>query len=519
MQNDNNNDSSNKWMILIVLSIGTFMAVLDTSIINIAVPKMMAVFGSSLDTIQWVLSAYTLTLGVIVIPTAYLLDTLGNKRVFIFALVAFTLGSFLCGLAWSDSTMIAFRILQAVGGGLIMPVAMTMIMQIFSPEERGMAMGFWGIAALAAPAIGPTLGGYIIQYLDWRLIFYLNVPIGVFGIILAQILLPGTPRQPFKRFDYLGFITAVAGIVSILYVLGEGASIDWGNIKNPLLLTFGCFSLLMFVINELYHPEPLLDLRILKNLTFSISQIIQSILAFALMGGLYLVPLFLQNLRGYTAMETGMILLPSAIATALAMPISGKLLDKFGLKPVVVPGMIILLISSFALAFVNMDTSRTELIMILSIRGLGFGFVMMPVTTAGMNAIPTSLAGKASTINNIIKQIAGALGVTILTTFTQGRLNLNYGRLSEQITSFNPVANGILGQFQAMLMQNGYASGDAYGVAISAITAMIQKQAYVDAIGNAIMLTALGVLLAIAMILFMRGKRGETGTESLPIIE
>jgi len=516
MQTDNNNDSANKWLILLVVIIGTFMVMLDSSIINIAIAKMMAVFGSSLETIQWVLSAYTLTLGTIVPLTAYLMDIWGTKKVFIFALGTFTLGSFLCGLAWSDSAMITFRIVQGVGGGMIVPVGMTMIMQIFPLEERGMALGLWGIAAWAAPAIGPTLGGYIIQNLDWRLIFYLNVPIGVFGVITAQVLLKSTPRKPFAGFDYIGFITSAVGIVSILYVFGEGSSIDWANIKNPLLLTLGGFSLLMFVINELYHPEPLLDLRILKNFDFSISQIIQCVLVFSLMGGMYLVPLFLQNFRGYNAMQTGIIMLPSAIATGLSMPISGKLFDKFGAKPVIVPGMIVLLASSYALAFINMDTSQAQITMILTIRGLALGFVVMPVATAGMNAIPTILAGKASTINNIIKQITGSLGVTILTTMLQGKLNLNYGRLSEQVTNFNPVATSLIGQYQGLLNKNGYAPNDANVVALYSVYGLVQKQAYVDALDYAMMVTALGLLLALVLVLFMRGSRpAETKTEAL----
>ncbi|MEN6328567.1 MAG: DHA2 family efflux MFS transporter permease subunit [Syntrophomonas sp.] len=504
MQIENNDAPANKWPILFVVIIGTFMAMLDSSIINIAIAKMMAVFGSSLETIQWVLSAYTLTLGAIVPLTAYLMDIWGNKKVFMFALGVFTLGSFLCGLAWSDSAMIAFRVLQAVGGGMIVPVGMTMIMQIFPLEERGMALGIWGIAAWAAPAVGPTLGGYIIQNLDWRIIFYLNVPIGVFGVIMSQILLKSVPRKPFTRFDYVGFITAAAGIVSILYVLGEGSSIDWSNIKNPLLLTLGGFSLLMFVINELYHPDPLLDLRILKNPDFSISQIIQCILVFSLMGGMYLVPLFLQNFRGYTAMQTGIIMLPSAIATGLSMPVSGKLFDKFGAKPVIIPGMLVLLASSYALAFINMDTSQAQIIVLLTIRGLAMGFVVMPVATAGMNAIPTILAGKASTINNIIKQLAGSLGVTILTTLLQARLNLNYSRLSEQITAFNPVATGWIGKYQGLLMQNGYIKNDAHALGLYNACVLVQKQAYVDAIDYAMMVTAWGVLLAMALVFFIR---------------
>lgn len=517
---ETNKQAVNKWLVLLVVTIGTFMAALDSSIVNIAVAKMMNVFGSSLETIQWVLSAYTLTLGSIVPLTAYLMDTLGNKKVFVFALAAFTLGSLLCGLAWSDSAMIFFRIIQAVGGGMILPVGMTMIMEAFPPEERGTALGFWGVSAMTAPAIGPTLGGYIIQYLDWRLIFYLNVPLGILGVITAQIILKSIPQKPFPRFDYIGFLTSAVGLVSILYVLGEGSSIDWTNMKYPLLLTLGCFCLIMFVINELYHPEPLLDLRVLKNFDFSISQIIQSILVFSLIGGVYLVPVFLQNLRNFPAIETGIIMLPAALAQGICMPISGKLFDKFGARPVVIPGLIGLLASSYALAFINMDTSKMEIIILLTLRGIAMGIVFMPITTIGMNAIPTILAGKASTINNIIKQISGALGVTILTTLLQARLTLNYSQLAEQATPFNPAAVTLLRQYQTGLLQYAYTPGEAGAYAVSAIGGIIQRQAYVDAINYALLLTALGVLISIVLALFIRERQAfEAAAESSPSAE
>ncbi|MDQ7092317.1 DHA2 family efflux MFS transporter permease subunit [Desulfosporosinus sp. PR] len=502
-------DASAKWLALLVICIGTFMASLDSSIVNIAVSKMMSVFGASLDDVKWILTAYTLTLGAIVPLSGYLGDVFGYKKVFIFALAAFTLGSFLCGISWSNTAMIVFRIIQAMGGGMIIPVGMAMVMQIFPPEGRGTAMGFWGIAATAAPAIGPTLGGYIIQNLDWRLIFYVNVPIGICGVILAGILLEGTPPRPFKQFDYLGFISSTMGIVSILYVLGEGTAIDWENIKNPLLIVLGVGSMLLFVINELTHPDPLLELRVLKRFDFTISQIIQCIMFFVLMGGMYVVPLFLQNLRGYTAMETGIILFPSALVSGLMMPIGGKLFDKIGAKLLCIIGMLILIISSYLLAFINMDTSRSAIISILTIRGAGLGLVLMPITTVGMNAIPQHLSGKASALNNVIKQIAISLSVTIMTTTIQSRLDLNYSKLSEQITPFNPVAKMLIRQLQGLFMQNGYSQSEANSLAISVIAGVVQKQAYVDAVDYALAMTTVIVLIAIVLVLLMRNGRSD----------
>ncbi|MHB8127064.1 MAG: DHA2 family efflux MFS transporter permease subunit, partial [Desulfitobacteriaceae bacterium] len=447
-------DGLYKWSALFVVVIGTFMVMLDSSIVNIAIPKMMNVFGSDLEAVKWILNGYTLAMGAVIPITGFLSDTFGIKKQFIFALGIFTIGSFLCGFAWSTNVMVLFRVIQAIGGGAIMPVGMSYIMQIFSVNERGKALGFWGIASMSAPAIGPTLGGYIIQYMDWRFIFYVNVPIGIFGIIFASILLKETPLKPYKgNFDFIGFFSSVFGIVSLLYVLGEGSSIDWGNAKFPLILAFGCFSLLIFIVNELMHPDPLLELRVFKIYDFTLAQFISGITMLALMGGLYVLPLFLQNFRGYTAMETGMLLFPAAIAAGLMMPISGALFDKFGAKVVTVPGLIILAAASYQMSQFNMDTSTTTITLISTLRGIGIGFAMMPVNTAAMNAVPRQLFGKATALSTTVRSIMQALAVTFMTTIISNMSNYNYARLTEQITPYNHTSNYILKALQGVFIK------------------------------------------------------------------
>ena len=455
--------SAYKWMALAVVVIGTFMSILDSSIVNIAIPKMMSVFGVPLDKINWVITCYMLTLGAIIPLTGYLGDTFGTKKVYMLALALFTLGSFLCGFAWNLSSMIVARIIQGVGGGLIMPVGMSIIYEVFPLEERGVALGFWGIAAMAAPSIGPTLGGYIIQYLDWRLIFYINVPIGIMGVILAGIILKGSPLNLGKKLDYIGAITSVVGMVSLLYVLGEGSSIDWGDIKYPILIIVGIFSLVIFTINELTIDEPLLDLRVLKIFPFSLSIIISSVLNMALYGGVLLLPLYLQNIRGYTAMQTGMLMFPGAIATGIMMPISGKLFDKIGARPLVVSGVSLLVYISYELSKITMNTSPDTIRMLLIVRGIALGLAMMPSSTEGMNNVPRHLIGRASALSNTIRQVAGSLSVTILVTILNNRQTLNYYRLAEQINSFNQSSINCIKSLQGYLMQSGVSQGSAQG--------------------------------------------------------
>lgn len=501
-------DGLYKWSALFVVVIGTFMVMLDSSIVNIAIPKMMNVFGSDLDAVKWILTGYTLTMGAVVPITGFLSDTFGVKKLFIFALSFFTIGSFLCGFAWNNDVMVIFRIVQAIGGGAIMPVGMSYIMQIFPVHERGRALGFWGIASMAAPAIGPTLGGYIIQAMDWRFIFYVNVPIGVFGVIFASILLKETPLKPYKgNFDYIGFFSSIAGIVSLLYVLGEGDTIDWGNIKFPLLLVLGIFSLMIFAVNELMHPDPLLELRVFKIYDFSLSQLITGITVLALMGGVYVLPLFLQNLRGYTAMETGLILFPSAIASGLMMPISGTIFDKFGAKVVTVPGLLILAYSTYEMSQFNMNTPAATITIMAAIRGLGLGLAMMPVNTAAMNAVPRHLFAKATALSTTVRSIFQALAITFMTTMISNRTNYNYARLAEQITPFNQTSNDLVKVLQGVFMKSGLSQGNAQGSAFSTLGKLIYLQAYLDAINYAIAITVFAVFAAIILVLMMSDKK------------
>lgn len=508
-------DGLYKWSALLVVVIGTFMVMLDSSIVNIAIPKMMNVFGSDLETIKWILTGYTLAMGAVVPITGFISDTFGIKKLFIGALGVFTIGSFLCGLAWSTNTMIAFRVIQAIGGGAIMPVGMAYIMQIFAIHERGKALGFWGIASMSAPAIGPTLGGYIIEHMDWRFIFYVNVPVGVIGVMVAGLLLRETALKPYKgNFDYIGFISSISGIVSILYVFGEGNSIDWGNAKFPLILTFGVFSLLIFVVNELTHPDPLLDLRVFKVYNFTLSQFITGITTLALMSGMYVLPLFLQNIRGYTAMETGLILFPSAIASGLMMPISGALFDKFGAKVVTIPGLIIVAFATYEMSMFNMNTAMSTITLVAALRGVGLGFAMMPVNTAGMNDVPKHLFGKATALSTTVRSILNALAVTFMTTMISSRSTENYARLTEQITPFNQTASSVLKGLQGIYLKNGLSQADAHGSALSTLGKMVYAQAYLDAMNYVVSLTVFAVVLAVLMVLMMKNRKKPKSDQS-----
>lgn len=495
------------WTSLIVVIIGTFMAILDSSIVNIAIPKMMAVFGVSVDDARWIITCYTLTLGAIIPLTGFLTDKFGSKRVYVFALIAFTFGSLLCSLAWSNTSMIVFRIIQGLGGGMIMPVSMSIIYQVVPVHKRGLALGIWGIAAMAAPTIGPTLSGYIIQYYDWRLIFTINVPVGLVGVILSMILLKDSLHKEVKQFDIIGFISSSVSIVFFLYLMGEGSNIDWSEIKNVIMLIIASFSMIIFVYNELTHPAPLLDLRLLKIFPFTLSIIISSVMNMAMFGVIFIMPLFFQNLIGYTPMQSGMIMLPSAIAMGIFMPIGGKLFDKIGAKPLVIPGSIILAITTYQLSKIAIETPLSTIVFLLIVRGMALGFTSMPSSTQGMNSVPQPLIARASALSNTVRQLSSSLSVTILTSVLEHAQRTQYARYAADSTIFNPSTTSFLATFQNMFIQSGYTISNATASAQTILYSIVQKKVFLDGINETMIVSTVFAIITIPLAFLIESKK------------
>nr|WP_255711370.1 DHA2 family efflux MFS transporter permease subunit [Pelosinus baikalensis] len=401
--------------------IGGFMSLLDTNIVNIAIPKMMTVFSVDIKGAQWILTAYMLTIGVLQPVSGNLCDLFGTRRIYLISLAAFTIGSALCGIAWSNDSMIVFRIIQATGGGLILPVTMTIVFETFSEKERNMALGLWGISAMVAPAIGPTLSGYLVEYWDWRLIFTINIPIGIAGFILAMLILREPALYRKSRFDYGGFLTSTLGLFCLLLALSKGVENGWTSTYIITLLCISFASLSSFVVIESSHENPIFDLALFKSWNFTCSTIIVFIGVIGMIGGVFIIPLFLQRVYNFTAMQTGILMLPSAIITSVTMSIAAKLADNFGAKPVVLAGITILGISSLPLVSLDMDISYEIIMLVMIMRGLGMGLFFIPATVLGVNTVPLQKVSRASSLNNSVCQISSSIGIAILTTILHNR--------------------------------------------------------------------------------------------------
>jgi EmrB/QacA subfamily drug resistance transporter len=400
---------------LVVLVAGMFMSVLDTSIVNVALPTLQNDFGATTDDVQWVLTAYTLTLGVVVPATAWLGERFGLSRIYNLSLLSFAAGSALCGLAWDLKSLIAFRIIQAIPGGILPVITLTILYRIVPRERLGAAMGMYGLGVVFAPAVGPSLGGYLVEYVDWRLIFFINVPIGILGAVAATLVLPSFPGRVGHRFDVLGFLTIASGLFALLLAVSEGESWGWTSYPVLGLLTYSVLSLALFVVIELEVADPLLDIRVFRYRAFAQAQLLVAMLMVVMFGVLFYIPQFLQVAQGWGAFDSGLALLPQAIVMGIMMPIAGRLYDRFGPRWPVVVGLSVAAVGAYLLHTITIDAPREHVIWLLAVQAFGMGLSMMPIMTGGIAAIPVAQSNIASAFTNVVRNVAGSLGVAVLT--------------------------------------------------------------------------------------------------------
>jgi len=393
---ENEGPRKNWGLPLAVVVIGMFMSVLDTSIVNVAIPTMQTEFGVTTDDIEWITTAYTLCLGVVVPTSAWLGERLGLRRMYLISLISFAAFSALCGMATDLNQMIAFRILQAIPGGMIPVTCLTILYKMVPKEKLGAAMGLYGFGIVVAPGIGPTLGGYLVEYVNWRLIFYINVPVALIGAVAAMAVLPAFAGGKTRKFDIPGFLCIGAGLFCFLLAMSEGQTWGWTSYPVLILLAVGINLLLLFAAIELSVSEPLLDVRVFTSWPFINSLLLIGINSVGLFAVLFYVPLFLQQAQGLTPWHTGLTVLPQAIVMAAIMPFAGRIYDRFGARWPAVIGLGLSGAGTLLLSQISADMTRPELIVWMGIRAAGLGLCMMPIMTAGLSALPTAVRAPAA---------------------------------------------------------------------------------------------------------------------------
>ncbi|GHP01086.1 hypothetical protein KSF_111330 [Reticulibacter mediterranei] len=508
---------SYKWLVTIVVIFGMFMVLLDTTIVNTAIPHLQTTFGAPLADVNWVATGYTLAEGIGIPLMPFFAALLGNKRFYIIILVLFTIGSALCGLAWSLQALIIFRILQGLAGASMLPLSITLLFSEFPPEERGVAMGALGLPLMAAPALGPTVGGYIVTYVDWRMLFYINVPIGIIGTILAMMFLRDirTPRNRPLFFDLPGFIACTIGLGALLYALDKAGSDGWGSLTVSGFMALGVISLISFVFIELATiqsgKDPLLDIRIFGSRTFTGGNIAMALLVFALFGGQFLIPLYLQNLRGLSAYDAGLILLPQALGSMVSSVFGGRLVDKLGMKQVVIPGLILLGGALWGLSRLTLDTPFADFQWLLILRGLALGFAIQPTSAAALSEIKPAQLSQASSLNSVVRSMVSALAVALVSTLVTNRTTFHYQHLAEAVTPDSAAGQGVQ-QTAAVLMGQGMGQQVALFAAMGQLVKHLKLQAYLLAMNDTFLLTLGAIFLAGFVVLFViRAPRKAAG--------
>jgi len=418
----------------IVVVLGTIMSILDTTIVAVALRTLSGDFRVDFATIQWVTTGYLLALAVVIPVSGWAVHRIGAKPVYMVSLALFIVGSVLCGFAWSASSLIIFRVLQGLGGGMIMPVGQAIMARAAGPQRMGRVMGIIGVPQLLGPILGPVIGGIIVSNTSWRWIFFVNVPIGIVALWLAKDFLPRSTRDNDHRFDLLGFLLLSPGLAIVVYGLSEVAS--QGGFHGAAVwdsLVGGVALIVLFVVRSTRAPEPLIDMHLFKDRTFSVSSIGIFLTGATLYGTMFLLPLYYQVDRGDAAWKAGLMMAPQGIGAALVMRFAGSLSDRHGPRYVAAFGMAMLALGTFFYTSVTATSSYYFLGLALLVRGVGLGFSMMPVIASSYRNLTHKDVPKATTATNIIRQVGGSLGVAVFAVVLQTQIAQRFPATGAQI--------------------------------------------------------------------------------------
>jgi len=501
-----------KWFVLANIMLGTFMAVLDSTIVNVSLPKIMSSFGVGLSTIEWVITGYMLSMAVMLPTSGWLADKFGYKKVYFWGLFLFSFGSLLCGLSNDENTLIISRVIQGLGAGVIQPIGMAIITREFPARQRGLALGFWSIAAAASVSFGPLIGGYIVDNFSWHLIFYVNVPVGIMALFFTVIIQREFVSPSARKFDYIGFISAIIFLPVLLYALSEGnAQTNSAGWTAPYILA--CFAIsgiafAVFITQELTTKYPLLDIKLLVDRNFGMSNLLMFVFSIGMFGSTFLLPLYLQNSLGYTALQSGAVFLPVGIIQGIMAPISGIFSDKNNPRIPIILGVGFLVFSLYLNSSMSFLTEHAYIMTSLYIRGLGMGLIFTPLSSFALTSIKNDKMAQASGIMNTIRQIGGSMGVALLTTVLTARVNFHSQMYGGAIQSGSQAFQGVTRNMAYFIQQHG---GGSFTTALkqgqSIIMSNISTQAFIQGVNDDFLLAALISLLAFIPIIMLKSKK------------
>lgn len=506
-----------KWAIALTASLGAVLEVLDTSIVNVALPDMQGNLGATLSEIGWVVTGYAIA-NVVMIPlSAWLGDYFGKKSYFIFCLIGFTLASVLCGFATTLPMLIVARVLQGLAGGGLLAKGQSIIFETFPPEQQNIAQAVFGLGVMVGPALGPTLGGYITDAIGWRWIFFINIPFGILAVIAAMIFFHPdkiNPEVRKRKVDWWGIGLLGLGLACFQTMLEEGHQDDW--FSSPFIVTMAILSaigIMLFIWRELTVEHPAVDLRVLRYRSLAAGSVFSSVLGMGLYGAMFALPIFAQTLLHYNAEQTGFLMLPGALASAVFMMVGAQLSKKFDNRLLIAAGSIILAITMFTLASINPNTNEDSLFWPLIWRGAGTVLMFMPLTLATLGPIPKKDIAAASGFFNLTRQIGGSIGIAILTTLLAERQNFHRAILSERISLYDPDVRARIAGMTQMLQQQGTNLAHARDQALALLDGMLNQQAAVLSYADIFWFMGVVFILSLGLLFFL----GKGGSNDVPM--
>lgn len=497
----------NKYMVLFTVCIGTILSGYVSSSINIALPNIMQAFGFTMDSVVWVSLAYMLPYGSMLPIMGKLGDQFGRKKMYIAGVSTFTVATMLVGMAWSSSSLITFRVLQGLGAGMLFPNAMAIVSDAFPANERGQALGMWGALAAGGSALGPTIGGYIIEYLNWRILFYSIIPVSIVGLALSiYVLEESKVSADSPPIDYFGGMLLVISIGSLLLALNQGSKEGWTSFYIVSILAVAILSMITFIYVESKIEFPLVDLGLFKNVTFAVSNIAGFLSMMAMFGGMFLLPFYLRNILGYTAIKAGISLLPLVGAMVLLAPLGGKLGDAVGSKIPASIGMAVVTLALYSFHILDENTAYSTIALRLVLMGAGLALTMSPLSNGVMGTLPKDKIGVGSGVFNLFKNVGGSVGVAIMGTLLTNRQEFHNQVLVNYITNSSDAVTSVLAKLTGGFSLSGMSSGQAHAAALTVVQGIVAKQASVMAFQDVFLITAALCALGVIPALFIKDK-------------
>jgi MFS transporter, DHA2 family, multidrug resistance protein len=471
-------------LITITVMLGLIMAIIDSTIVNVALNNIGGNLGASVDEVSWVATGYILA-NVVVMPlNGWLTAFLGRKRFYAASLALFTVASLLCGTATSITQLVIYRVIQGIGGGALQPTAQAIMFETYPPDKRGNAMAIFGLGAMVGPAVGPTLGGYIVDNATWPLIFYINIPIGIVAFLMTMMFIPDPKyiERPKAGLDWMGLGLMTAGLASLQYVLERGEHDDWYDSSTITILTVvSVITLALFIWRMLRERHPLVNLQVFRHSSFTIGNILGILSGFGLYGTSLILPLFFQTILGFTAFDTGLALLPGALSTAVSMIIVGRLLNRIDARASIAFGFLVFGLSTWMLGGLTTDAGFWDVFWPRLIQGFGLGFLFVPLSTVSLGDIPNSEMAGATGVYTLVRQIGGSFGIAILTTLL----------VHQTAVAWNVLASGVT---------------RTHGYSVGALTSMVAQQSSMIAYNYLFRVTAIVFAVAAPLVLFIKVK-------------